>query len=63
MKKWVGFSLDSNSGLSAMAGNDGNLIGEGEERVVDGLDEFFFVASGKIGTTYGAGEEGVSGEK
>ena len=44
-----------------MAGNDGDFIGEGEEAVVDGVEELAGVAAGEVGAAYGAGEEGVSG--
>ncbi len=36
---------------------------EGEEAVVDGLEELFCVAAGEVGAAYGAGEEGVAGDQ
>lgn len=46
-----------------MAGYDGDLVGEGEEGVMDGLDELPGVASGEVGAAYRASEEGVPGEE
>jgi hypothetical protein len=46
-----------------VAGDDCDLIGEGEETVVDGGDELAGVAAGEVGAADGAGEKGVSGEK
>ena len=46
-----------------MAGDDGDLVGEGEQALVDGGEELAGVASGEVGAAYGAGEEGVSGEE
>jgi hypothetical protein len=46
-----------------VAGDDYYLVWKGEERVMDGLNELLAVASGKIGAAYGAGKEGVPGEK
>jgi hypothetical protein len=46
-----------------VAWNDGDLVGEGEETLVDGGEEFVGIASGEIGAAHGAGEEGVSGEE
>lgn len=43
-----------------MAGDDGDFVGEGEEGVVDGMEELLGVAAGKVGAAYGAREEGVS---
>ena len=44
-----------------MAWDDGDFVGEGEEALVDGAEEFAGVAAGEVGAAYGAGEEGVSG--
>lgn len=46
-----------------MAWDDGDVVGEGEETLVDGSEKLVGVASGQVGTAYGAGEEGVSGEE
>lgn len=46
-----------------MAGNYFGVIGEGQEAVVDRLQELLGVASGQVGSTYGTGEEGVSGDQ
>ena len=46
-----------------MAGDDRDLVGKGEEGIVDGLDKFPGIAAGKVGATYGTGEEGVAGEQ
>lgn len=46
-----------------MTGDNRHLIGKGEEGVMDRLDEFSAVASGKIGAAYGASKQGVSGEQ
>lgn len=46
-----------------MSGDDRDLVGKSKEGIADGLDEFPGVAAGKVGASYGAGEEGVSGEK
>ncbi len=46
-----------------MSGDDRDLVGKGEEGIADGLDELLRIAAGKIGTSYGAGEEGISGEQ
>jgi hypothetical protein len=39
------------------------VVGEGEETVVDGLDELLGVSSGQVGAAYGACEEGVPGDE
>jgi hypothetical protein len=44
-----------------VAGNDGDFVGEGEEALVDGVEELAGVATGEVGAAYGAGEESVSG--
>ena len=44
-----------------MARNDGDFVGEGEEALVNRVEELVGVASGKVGAAYGAGEESVSG--
>lgn len=46
-----------------MAGDDRDVVGEGKQGIVNGFQEFFRVASGEIGATYGACEECVSGEQ
>ncbi len=46
-----------------MAGDDGDLVGEGEEALVDGGEELAGVAAGEVGAADGAGEEGVSGQE
>jgi hypothetical protein len=46
-----------------VAGDDCDLVGEGEEAVVDGGEELVGVAAGEVGAADGAGEEGVSGEE
>ena len=45
-----------------MTRNDSSFVGESEKTVVDGGQQLADVASGKVGATYGAGEEGVTGE-
>lgn len=46
-----------------MAGNDGYFVWKCEEGVMDGLNQFPSIASGKIGATYGTGKKCVSGEQ
>jgi len=47
--------------MRSVAWNNDCLVGEGEETVVDGGKEFADVASRKVGTADGTGEESVSG--
>jgi hypothetical protein len=44
-----------------VAGNNGDLVGKGEEALVDGGEKLPGVASGEVGASHGSGEEGVSG--
>ena len=44
-----------------MAGDDGDVVGQGEKTLVNGAQEFAGVAAGQVGTTDGAGEKGVTG--
>jgi hypothetical protein len=46
-----------------VSGDDGDLVWEGEETVVDRREELASVSSWEVGTADGAGEEGVSGEE
>jgi hypothetical protein len=46
-----------------VAGDDSDLVGEGQESVADRGKELAGVAAGEIGAAYGAGEEGVSCEE
>ena len=46
-----------------MAWDDDDLVGKGEEGVVDGLDQLAGVASGQVCAAYRTGEEGVPGEQ
>ena len=46
-----------------MSGDDGDLVWEGEETVGDRRQKFAGVASGEVGTSDGAGEEGISCEE
>jgi hypothetical protein len=46
-----------------VAGDNDDLVGEGEEAVVDGGEELVGVAAGEVSAADGAGEKGVSGEE
>jgi hypothetical protein len=63
LEEWVRLPFGSDGGLWTVAWDDGNVIGKGEEGVVDGFDELAGVAAGEIGSANGAGEEGVSREE
>ena len=46
-----------------MSRDDGDLVGEGEDTLVNGGEELAGVAPREVGATDGASEEGVSGEE
>ena len=57
----VVLALLAYGGGGAMAGDYEGFVGEGEEFVVEGMDDFFEGASGQVGAADASGEEGVSG--
>lgn len=63
MEEGVGLALFADGGSGAVAGEDTGVLGEREEAVVDGTEELGGVASGEVGATDGADEEGVPGEQ
>jgi hypothetical protein len=63
LKKWIIGALITDCCCSTVAGNDFDLVGEAHEAVVDGTKKLLGIASREIGAAYGAGEEGVPGEK
>ena len=63
LQEWICLLLFGDGGFWTVARDDGDVIGEGEEAVVDGGDELWSVAAGEVGSAYGAGEESVAGEE
>jgi len=57
------FALLAYGGGGAVAGDYEGFVGEGEEFVVEGMDDFFEGAAGQVGAADAAGEEGVSGDE
>lgn len=49
LKKRVGSSLCTDGGAWSVSGDDGDLVGEGEEAVVNGGEELVGIASGEVG--------------
>ena len=47
----------------AVAGDDGGRIGQGQEPIVDGPDDFALVAAGQVGAANRAGKESVAGKE
>src|SRR5271154_2175015 len=47
----------------AVAGDDGGCVGQGQEPIVDGLDNFALVSAGQVGPADRASEKGVPGEQ
>lgn len=43
-----------------MAGDDGGIVGKGEERFVNRFEKLLSVAAGEIGPAYRACKEGVA---
>jgi hypothetical protein len=56
-------TLDPDGGSGSVAGNDCDVVGKGEEALVDGGEELRGIASGEVGAAYGSGEESVAGEE
>lgn len=46
-----------------MAGDHSDVVREGQETVVDRLQDLLSVAAGQVGSAYGAAKEGVSGDE
>ena len=61
LQEWIGSALRPDSCSGAVTGDDDDLVGKGEETVVDGGQNLAGVAAREVGATDGAGEEGVSG--
>ena len=60
LKEWIIFSLYSDGRVGAVARDYFDIVREGQEAVVDRLQDLRRVASGEIGSAYGAREEGVT---
>jgi hypothetical protein len=56
-------TLNPDGGSGSVAGNYGDVVGKGEEALVDRGEELRGIASGKVGAAYGTGEESVAGEE
>lgn len=59
----VGHAFAGDVGAWAVAGDDRNRAFEGDELSEDAFHEHFVVATGVVGATDGAGEEGVAAEE
>ena len=55
-------ALFADGGLRAVAGDDDGVIGQGEEFVVQGVDDLLEGAAGQIGSADASGEQRVSGD-
>jgi len=59
----VGLSLCANGGQWAVAGDDHGFVGQGQDRVVQGMQDLLHGTAGQIGAADGAGEESVAGDE
>ena len=62
-QKWVVLALLTDGGLAAVAGDYYGVVGEGEEFVAQGVDDFFEGAAGQVGAADAASEERVAGDQ
>jgi hypothetical protein len=63
LKKWIRLALVADRGSGAVTGDDGDLVGEGKEALVDRVQELMSVAAGQVCAADRAGEEGISCEQ
>ena len=56
-------SFKSDGGTAAVAGNDFDVIGQGEDFRFDGVDQGFVIAAGQICPADRAAENGISGNE
>ena len=59
----IAFALLANRGHGAVAGHDNGFVGQGENGVVQRLQDLLHGTTGKVGTANGSGKEGVAGNQ
>ena len=59
----VGLAFFADGGQLAVAGDDYGFVGQSQDCVVEGAEDFWHGAAGEVGAADGAGEEGVAGDQ
>ena len=62
-EEWVALALLADCCEFAVAGDYYRFVWEGQDRVVEGVEDFLHRAAGEVGAADGAGEEGVAGDQ
>ena len=62
-KKTVGLTLETDGGGLAMAGEDNDFVGKGQQFFADGADDLGERATPKVGASDAAAEEGVASDE
>src|SRR5512140_2601469 len=63
LKERIRPALSPDRGLGAVAGPDLRRVVQGEQAVLDGLQELMEIAARQVGATDAAAEEGIAGEE